>query len=432
MNPQEYINKFTEKLNTGGLKRQEIIEELKNHISDSAETENLEKNIGNPETLARTYDRTHLGWLYSRKRILLIPILLGIFFMLMQKIAPNLNSVDYYWNPSGMAFTNPDLFYFYNLIRDIFILIPLTAAALIGQTAARMHKIQTTLLLAIAITFITCATLNLLQNIPRYIKFLSTPNIVIGTLYYEVLFQAVFTTVLLSITAFCTMAFSGWKSSLKTQFTRGKFYFQTLVLIVASIILFFVISLITEMILVPYDLTMPEMRPAVGTFARELNDFFEGGIGAVLPSIVVIVLLWYSFIKQSYNKIKEANQLNRAQAITFFIILSAAAYAFIFNLQLKEYSSFAFPLAALGVTLSYLKPRFWFVWGILLGLLVPILDQIKNFLVHSPTDFIHSGKMLIPALLGSLIGFLVVNLKYSSSNNTPRQHVEHNKRIISN
>lgn len=59
-------------------------------------------------------------------------------------------------------------------------------------------------------------------------------------------------------------------------------------------VLFFLWMLLTELILVPWDTAVE--RPAVGTLARTINDFFEASPGAyVLPTIVLALSLWLTF-----------------------------------------------------------------------------------------------------------------------------------------
>jgi hypothetical protein len=56
-------------------------------------------------------------------------------------------------------------------------------------------------------------------------------------------------------------------------------------------IIYFIHLLFTEFTLVPWDTAI--VRPEVGNLARTLNDFFEAGIGAFLPSIASLAInIW--------------------------------------------------------------------------------------------------------------------------------------------
>jgi hypothetical protein len=59
-------------------------------------------------------------------------------------------------------------------------------------------------------------------------------------------------------------------------------------LIVGWLVMWMMLAAITEGRLAPWDTT--RFRPAVGTWERTVNDFFEGGIGSTLPASAVIAL----------------------------------------------------------------------------------------------------------------------------------------------
>ncbi|NJL54325.1 hypothetical protein HC928_03435 [bacterium] len=61
-----------------------------------------------------------------------------------------------------------------------------------------------------------------------------------------------------------------------------------IVLLISWITLFYLVNVLTEVTLVPYD-TMPiSERPPIGTWQRTLNDFFERPPANYLPSIVFL------------------------------------------------------------------------------------------------------------------------------------------------
>ncbi len=75
----------------------------------------------------------------------------------------------------------------------------------------------------------------------------------------------------------------------------GTFSFGTIILVGTWFFLFTAIAGITEGLLVPWDTT--PIRPPIGDWQRTINDFFEAGIGAVLPSIIFVygslgIFLW--------------------------------------------------------------------------------------------------------------------------------------------
>lgn len=86
------------------------------------------------------------------------------------------------------------------------------------------------------------------------------------------------------------------------------FVFGIIILIVTWFFLFFFIKGIVEMLLVPWDTIQVQFRPEIGTWERSLNDFFEAGIGAVLPSIIFIIGSLVMFIFR-FKKEKEKDQL---------------------------------------------------------------------------------------------------------------------------
>lgn len=60
--------------------------------------------------------------------------------------------------------------------------------------------------------------------------------------------------------------------------------------------LFTVWSLLFNALLVPWDGTLPADRPAVGTWERSLNDFFEAGMGSAVLSWIVYALIGTSLL----------------------------------------------------------------------------------------------------------------------------------------
>lgn len=66
------------------------------------------------------------------------------------------------------------------------------------------------------------------------------------------------------------------------------------------LVIFMMIAAVTEGGLAPWDTT--RFRPSLGSWERMLNDFFEGGLGSILPAIIIVglsVLLYYFSHKNS-------------------------------------------------------------------------------------------------------------------------------------
>lgn len=94
-----------------------------------------------------------------------------------------------------------------------------------------------------------------------------------------------------------------------------------LLLLTSYFFLYVTMLMATEAYLVPWDIVPG--RPAIGTWQRALNDFFEAKPGAILPAAVVIgasVLLFLIRIVREQNRLHLTLTI-AASNLLFFVLL---------------------------------------------------------------------------------------------------------------
>lgn len=91
-------------------------------------------------------------------------------------------------------------------------------------------------------------------------------------------------------------------------------------LILSWCVLYLYTMLITEAWLAPWD-TAP-IRPPVGHWQRSLNDFFETGVGAYVPTAIFLMIsgLLYAY---TLNKTQDVGATSLAFGSTYFVALAA-------------------------------------------------------------------------------------------------------------
>jgi hypothetical protein len=88
---------------------------------------------------------------------------------------------------------------------------------------------------------------------------------------------------------------------------RMKILVKIALLILAWLTMFFVLTIITDFTLVPWDTAI--VRPEVGTWQRSLNDFFENPPGQHLFSIPIVFLSIIISIKAIRHHPEAVNRL---------------------------------------------------------------------------------------------------------------------------
>lgn len=85
-----------------------------------------------------------------------------------------------------------------------------------------------------------------------------------------------------------------------------KKYFQhivTLIIFLFSYLMLFIFwNILTDALLVPWDTTFIDDRPALGTSSRIINDFFEGGIGSYIPLATLFIASMTIFVVRIIKK----------------------------------------------------------------------------------------------------------------------------------
>lgn len=91
----------------------------------------------------------------------------------------------------------------------------------------------------------------------------------------------------------------------------------------------------TEMLLVPWDTSPLEIRPASGTVMREINDFFEVGVGTELLGVVVLTIIGIIFLvrlKRDADKFLVPFEL----ALTNAVFIVSSLLGSIFSIRLMH------------------------------------------------------------------------------------------------
>lgn len=76
----------------------------------------------------------------------------------------------------------------------------------------------------------------------------------------------------------------------------SKYLAPSFLLVGSYVVLFLIWDFMINSILVPWDGTLPENRPEVGTLMRDMNDFFEK-LNVSLPLILVLIGVLILFVR---------------------------------------------------------------------------------------------------------------------------------------
>ena len=109
----------------------------------------------------------------------------------------------------------------------------------------------------------------------------------------------------------------------------GLFIGGLLLLLGTWVIMYYWILGATEGWLVPWDCWPVSYRPAVGTWARTVNDFFESRPGSILPSIAVVAIGVCTFIVR-VARTRDRTLLPVTFAATNLVFLVADLFLVIF------------------------------------------------------------------------------------------------------
>ncbi len=158
MNSVKYISIFERHLLVGEPKRGEILAELSQHIKELKPDADIIASIGNPNQLARTYNRTHIGLLHSRVLLFLMP-LVSIFLAYASAIIAHRLEWVCIPNSYGGCSTPLTIVPFFALAG---LLIMICIA--IGRALTRMYKRGQNMIMLALILFVVSTGLQLYQD----------------------------------------------------------------------------------------------------------------------------------------------------------------------------------------------------------------------------------------------------------------------------
>lgn len=237
-------------------KRSEIIRELRQHG---------EQQLGNPKRLAQEYNRTHIGFFYSPKRVFFVSLVFNCIFGTAAVADRKVDIGD----PMRMVWST---------IIGILVLAAVVTTIVVSQTAAKTGRAT------LFFSRMLMATLAGIAIADSIFVFFSIPMI-LGVLFL----------IPLSVIFLVTQMFVlPMENSTRRHELLLRFLFEIFISGVIAFLGYYLIRFWTELTFVPYDVVFIDQRPAAETAARIINDFFEGGIGAVVFAYIGITVfsLW--------------------------------------------------------------------------------------------------------------------------------------------
>lgn len=397
MNSSEYIATFSNFLQTGHLQRQEIIDELKTHLDELPNgARDIDTQLGNPKLLAQKYDRVHLGIFHTPRRIYWT-IFSALAFYYLNQI---LNVITGAYGPLRLSPQPPDAINAWQYLANSFsnsliFILPLVVVIVVGRVIAKMNEPWRIFKKGVVLAFAGILAINVVNYIFERISF--DPLTLPGNLMFSVMF-----TIFLAIMAILVMIVSTpiaitTKKMIHTRFSLEIIIFLSLLLLAIPFTM-----ILTETFLVPFDLVREEARLAMGTFARTVNDFFEGGLGAYLPTVIAELALFYAFVKRfrTYQKYENQEPVHWCLSFTFGLIVAFA------DLDMNTVYFPALLLVVLAIILGAMAPRKVWRWAIMMGLWPFVFRLLKPMLTPSNDAYYLSASLLyiVPAFLGTYLG----------------------------
>lgn len=409
MTREAFFAQFGKHLLVGGLKREEILIELWQHLNELPANADPVKALGEPRILAHGYDRVHLGLLGTRLRLFLAPIIsVALVALTSFGTTPGLNL-----HLMNSAPTTPVNFwaqFTFGLASSFSILMLL----LVSRTLAHMERTWTFFVRLIPVTLFTSAffffLFELFQNaslsnnepIPFFLAILGALMIGIALTFVAIILCVI---VIMGTSPIPTTA---------PKLARYRRLFDTFLAVVIAYMAFLTVSMLTAITFAPFDGVPPELRPPEGTLVRELNDFFEKGFGYYLfPSIAeigVLYWLWKRFRRFHQKEIPDLVTLGLAAAIG-----GSIGYLDV------QVANAAFALVALfvsGLLFGYFRPDSSVRWGITLGAALLMYQML--FVDH---EFVRGIGFVgfLPAILGSFVGARLHRIVVKRSSPPPIQ-----------
>lgn len=252
MMQQTFWNVLERRLLVGGEKRQEILTELRQHFDVAGSV----STMGDPELLARRYNRVHTGVLSSLSRLYgtIIASLLVLWALSWLR----------YPVPNEFVLINHTAFFLSSMFGAVRGLSFVVLVVLVGSAVTRMRRmwwhVFATAMTALAVSVLTTL---LTSGGSADMMF---PVITVGVMTVLGLLASVFVSPLPRL-----------RSRIQTI---GRVAAESLLGIALGTVIFFIATMFTEGTLAPYDLYPAWARPPHGTFIRAFNDFFESGAGA--------------------------------------------------------------------------------------------------------------------------------------------------------
>lgn len=275
-----YITDFERHLRVAEPKRNEILAELKTHLE---EAENP-KILGNPKRLARSYNRTHIGLLFSPLRIHLAIIFIAFAFSL-----AHLLTIAYLVTGQELTGSTPP-----ELLRDVLNSFGFMASLLltlyIGVTIVRMYRGHIVLLDAMVTTYLTIFGLNLLSQVQEsHSPYYYAPP-TLGSLIFGATLSALAVLFWLAIPAMLTVLFVSAPPKMDDSNIRYKLRLETALSVFGIIVTFFLVNSFTAS-LIPYQMLPSDVLPTSGSAYRMISDFLHGPtIGIITTGIVAYLL----------------------------------------------------------------------------------------------------------------------------------------------
>lgn len=294
MTKDVFFKNFEHHLLIGSPKREEILAELKTHFDELGMDDPMV--LGDPKALARKYNRTHLGLVYSPVRLFAIPVVVSAVIYLINFLAERLtmNVSRIVEGQEILDLTQPTYF-MGTMMKGWLLLIPFLVVILVAKSLARwMHPLSW--FFRILVWSFFCMKGVFLAIV--------LPHLGIGYAYdfLEIFMGGSVMALLFCLAFFAVGSFTimlatpVWKMPRK-RFQRRLIY-ELLLYGISGAFLSWYGRFISTILFVPYDATDVEVIPQQGTFMRDFNDFFSFGAGQNLLSYVMAALFLWMIVRR--------------------------------------------------------------------------------------------------------------------------------------
>ncbi len=133
-------------------------------------------------------------------------------------------------------------------------------------------------------------------------------------------------------------------------------------LFVASYFVLFIIwGFVSNALLVPWDGTLPQDRPALGSLSRTVNDYFEASNGSYWPTVILVtVSLLIVILRMKKQGTGQTYQVLDSVAVSNFLYIGLlTTLFFIYSLIVPARAEIGYSFFAIGINLIAIAALFF-------------------------------------------------------------------------